>query len=192
MLLEQALDPKTDAPFGPMPRKRGENPAQALNPLDNTKMKIDFTKNEYRSLLDLLEIADWVMNAHSAWEESETKHYAALMQKIHALAEEMGCGDIIEYSKELGGYFATGAYEEEGNHRQFIDAFEEDFFWDELSYKLAVRDLAQQEGKEALEKMEFVERATKLTEFLSWYEEEFSENGLTNVQLVRERSNTVN
>nr|VFJ48255.1 MAG: hypothetical protein BECKDK2373B_GA0170837_10204 [Candidatus Kentron sp. DK]VFJ67890.1 MAG: hypothetical protein BECKDK2373C_GA0170839_11726 [Candidatus Kentron sp. DK] len=155
-------------------------------------MKIDFTKPEYRLLLDLLEMAEWVMNAHSAWEEGETRHYAALIQKIHAHAEEMGCGDIIEYSKELGGYFATGAYEEQGNHRQFIEAFEEDLFWDELSYKLAVRDLAQQEGEEALEKMEFVERATKLTEFLSWYEEEFSDNDLANVRVVRERSNTVN
>nr|VFJ52547.1 MAG: hypothetical protein BECKFM1743A_GA0114220_101044 [Candidatus Kentron sp. FM]VFJ70070.1 MAG: hypothetical protein BECKFM1743C_GA0114222_105415 [Candidatus Kentron sp. FM]VFK09523.1 MAG: hypothetical protein BECKFM1743B_GA0114221_101075 [Candidatus Kentron sp. FM] len=155
-------------------------------------MKIDITKQEYRLLLDLLEIAHWVLDAHSTWDKEETKPYTALIQKIYSHAKEMGCADIIVYDKKLAAYFPTREYEEDGEHRQFIEAFEEDSFWDELSHKLAFRDLIQQEGEVALERMDFMERATKLTEFLSWYEEEFSDNGLTNVRVVKERSNKVN
>lgn len=155
-------------------------------------MKIDITKQEYRVLIDILEMADWVMNAHAIWQKEETAIYSSLMQKIYAYAKEMGCGDIIYYDDNEGSYFTTKEYEEEGMQRQFIEAFEEDSFWDELSHRLAFRDLVQQEGEEAIERMDFMERATKLTEFLSWYEEEFNENGLGNVRLVRERSNKVN
>ncbi|MBT8419939.1 MAG: hypothetical protein KJO08_03665 [Gammaproteobacteria bacterium] len=155
-------------------------------------MKIDITKQEYRVLVDMLEMANWVMNAHATWDKEETGKYITLMQKLYAHAKDMGCGDIIGYDEKLDGYFAATDYEEDGSHRQFIEAFEEDSFWDELSHKLAFRDLIQQEGEEALEKMDFMERATKLTEFLSWYEEEFSDNGLANVRVVKEQSSKVN
>nr|VFJ93492.1 MAG: hypothetical protein BECKH772A_GA0070896_1005711 [Candidatus Kentron sp. H]VFJ94305.1 MAG: hypothetical protein BECKH772B_GA0070898_1005910 [Candidatus Kentron sp. H]VFK00933.1 MAG: hypothetical protein BECKH772C_GA0070978_1005511 [Candidatus Kentron sp. H] len=155
-------------------------------------MKIDITKKEYRSLVDLLEIANWVLNAHSDWDREEVGKYHALIQKIYAYAKEMECGDILEYSEKLAGYFATAQYEEKGAHRRFIDEFEEDSFWNELSHKLAFRDVIQQEGETALEEMNFMERATKLREFLSWYEEEFNDNGLANVRVVQERSNKVN
>ncbi len=75
---------------------------------------------------------------------------------------------------------------------RFIEEFEEDVFWDALANKLAWRDLVQQEGVEVVEKMEFVERGTKLMDLESWYQEEFTENGLTNVKVVKEKSSKVN
>jgi len=62
-------------------------------------MKINFTKKEYRSLIDLLDIANWVINAHRTGIGEEPKEYADLIQKIYSFSKEMGCEDIIEFNK---------------------------------------------------------------------------------------------
>lgn len=155
-------------------------------------MKINFTKREYRLLIDILEISEWVLNAHSNVEREDTKKYSELAQKIFSYAKEMGYEDLITYDSQLDGYFATREYEENGEQMRFIDEFEEDVFWDSLANKLAWRDLIQQEGQEVVEKMEFVERNTKMMELESWYQEELTENGLVNVKVVKEKSNKVN
>jgi len=155
-------------------------------------MKIDFTEQEYRLLMDLLEMSDWLLHAHFTEEREETEKYSALMQKIYACAEEMGCGNLVEYDDKLNSYFATSEYEESGEYMSFIEEFEEDAFWDGLSHKLAFRDLLDQEGEEAIENMDMVERAAKLLDLQSWYEEEFNENGLSNIRIVKARSDKVN
>lgn len=155
-------------------------------------MKINFTRKEYRLLIDILEISEWVLNAHSSVEREDTKKYSELIQKIFSYAKQMGYEDLIVYDKHLEGYYATREYEENGEQMRFIEEFEEDVFWDALANKLAWRDLVQQEGVEVVEKMEFVERGTKLMDLESWYQEEFTENGLTNVKVVKEKSSKVN
>ncbi len=155
-------------------------------------MKINFTKREYRLLIDILEISEWVLNAHSNVEREDTKKYSELMQKLYSYAKEMGYEDLIKYDRRLDGYFATREYEENGEQMRFIEEFEEDVFWDSLANKLAWRDLIQQEGEEVVEKMEFVERGTKMMELESWYQEELTENGLVNVKVVKEKTNKVN
>lgn len=155
-------------------------------------MKINFTKQEYRLLIDILELSDWILNAHSDVEREDTKKYSELFQKIYSYAKELGFENLISYSEQLDGYYATREYEENGEHMRFIEEFEEDTLWDSLANKLAWRDLVLQEGEEAVRKMQFAERSIKLMELESWYQEEFDENGLENVKVVKEKSNKIN
>jgi hypothetical protein len=50
-------------------------------------MKINFTKKEYRLLLDMVEIAEWVLNAHKSDPSDEIKKYSDLYQKILSYAK---------------------------------------------------------------------------------------------------------
>jgi hypothetical protein len=144
-------------------------------------MKINYTKKEYRLLLDMVEIAEWVLNAHKSDPSDEINIYSELYQKILSHAKEMGFENLITYDKDLGGYFATAEYEESG-HMRYIEEFEDDVFWDALPSRLAVRDLVKQVGEKKYEEMEFVERATKLVELESVYYDELEEHGIDNLR----------
>jgi hypothetical protein len=144
-------------------------------------MKINYTKKEYRLLLDMVEIAEWVLNAHKSDPSDEINIYSELYQKILSHAKEMGFENLITHDKDLGGYFATAEYEESG-HMRYIEEFEDDVFWDALPNRLAVRDLVKQVGEKKYEEMEFVERATKLVELESVYYDELEEHGIDNLR----------
>ena len=150
-------------------------------------MKIHFSKKEYRLLLDMIQIAGWVLNAHSVDKEDfkATEHYQALSQKIKAYAKEAGCEDLITFDKTLEQYFATYDYEMEGEYMEFVKAFEEDSFWEHLIQKLAERDFLDQTPESVGEKMSNEEVMIRLEEHRGPYEEEFSEYGIDNLQIVK-------
>jgi hypothetical protein len=68
----------------------------------------------------------------------------------------------------------------------FLDEYDDDTFWDELAYRLAERDAVQEAGGferyAELSPMERVERAGRFEEL---YADEFYENGLEHVRIVR-------
>jgi hypothetical protein len=103
-------------------------------------MKIHFTKKEYRALLDIIQIADWVMHAHDIQEKHETAYYRELFQKFYSFAKEMGFEDLIEFAKENGEYYPTRKFEDESMADPLIQSFENKSFWDNLIDRLAERD----------------------------------------------------
>ena len=144
-------------------------------------MKINFTNKEYRLLLDMVEIAEWVLNSHRTDPSDEIKKYSEIYQKVLSYAKEMGFENLITYDKNLGGYYATFEYEE-SEHMRYIEQFEDDVFWDALPNRLAMRDLVKQVGEKRYMEMEFEERAIKLVELESIYYKELNENGIDNLR----------
>lgn len=153
-------------------------------------MKINFTKKEYRLLVDLLEISEWVLNSHDTEDDPEKKKYSELIQKIYADSKAMDCEDILEYAPEQNQYYATLDYEENSAFRKYVDKFENNVFWDSLALDLSRRDFVQQEGYENIKNMGDEERMTKLFELKDWYDNEFADNGLDNVKVVKEKDNS--
>jgi len=146
-------------------------------------MKINITKKEYRVLLDMLTIADWIMHAHAIGKEEHHLEHEALKDKLLSYYKEMGAEDRIESSQELDGYYETNDYEEYVQDK-FIQPYEDEFFWDELIDRLGERDAINTVGIEQFSKMDFVERMRKLDEMKERYANEFEEQGLDNLQLV--------
>ena len=47
-------------------------------------MQIELSKEEYRNLIDMIQIAEWVMNAHKTEKDPSTEKYSKLEQRsIH-------------------------------------------------------------------------------------------------------------
>ncbi len=147
-------------------------------------MKINFTKKEYRRLLDILDIADWVMTAFDTKKSEEIKKYDAVHQKIFSFSKEMDCEDIIKHDETLGGYYPTYAYEE-SEHRKYIENYDEDVFWETLSRRLASRDLIETIGEKKYDALDPEERFLKLGELESFYEAEFEKNGIKNLKIEK-------
>ena len=144
-------------------------------------MKINFTKKEYRLLLDMVEIAEWVLSAHKSKPSDEVEKYSELYQKILSRAKEMGFENLIVYDKNLEEYLATAEYEE-SEHMRRIEEFEDDVFWDAVPHRLAVRDLVKQVGEKKYAEMEFEEKTLKLVELEYIYYKELEEHGIDNLR----------
>ncbi len=57
----------------------------------NCRMKkIHFTKSEYRILLDLIYITDWILHSHDPEDQSNTQEYSNLFSKINVLCQGHG------------------------------------------------------------------------------------------------------
>lgn len=135
-------------------------------------MKINFTKKEYRSLLDIIHIAYWVMYAHKVGDRKDTQEYEALFQKILSFADEMGCRDLVEYVKENGKYYPTQQFESETVARELIDEFQTENFWEELISRLARRDLLKEKQVSSVAELsddEWISGMTKAEE--KWVKE---------------------
>lgn len=135
-------------------------------------MKINFTKKQFKHLLDLVHLGEWTANSSR---ESDTliKEYEELYQYINSLAKDFGYEEIIQFDKKLNDYFPTQAYENE--LQPIIEVNDNEVFWNELSSRLATRDLAN----EKVVPRDADEQFKRLLEIEQRYEEEFVEHGLS-------------
>lgn len=147
-------------------------------------MQIDFTKVEYRDLLDMIYIADWVLNAHKMADDPRTKRYGKLEQKILSYAKEMGFEHLVMYEPKFEKYYPTSTFEDLSSAYNFIKEYDNDTFWEELMDRLAERDLIEQEGGLSnVLRLSVEERLEKQWRLEEKYAVEFEENGLDNVRI---------
>ncbi len=146
-------------------------------------MKIDITKKEYLTLLEILEIVDWVLHAHHTEERSETRKYREIEQKIFSYAKDIGFENLVSYDSQLKRYFSTRKFEDTSPGMDFVREFENDTFWNELVQRLVERDLIRQVGEERLLSMATHERFEKEEPLEQRYADEFYNNELENLTL---------
>lgn len=147
-------------------------------------MKIDFTNDEYRLLLDLLSIADWVMNSHKSEPDERVAPYEELQQKVFSHAAEGGFDHLISYDESLGGYFPTIEFENNSDDQIFIEEYDEDSFWEILAGRLAQRDLVDELGSEAFLETDPADRLTMEDKHAEKYLDEFEANGIMNLRII--------
>jgi hypothetical protein len=148
-------------------------------------MKIEITKEEYRVLLDVFHIADWVLHSHKMEEGMETEKYRNLEQKFFSYAQKMGFADLVEYDPEMKEYFPTREYDENNDVMQAIVEYDNETFWEELTERLAMRDLIVQEGKEKVMAMDDDERLVKTEKLREKYGTEFEQHGISRISIKK-------
>ena len=151
-------------------------------------MQIKFTKNELEKLLELLSIADWVLTSMDVEEDERKDDYLKLLQKLYHEAYENGLTKEIEYDEDAKDYFLSEDWEEETQVRDFIEEYEDASFWEELTFRLADRDIDRKmNGKPP---KNFEEHVAMFTKIQSKYEEEFEKNRLENLELISAKKDT--
>lgn len=147
---------------------------------------LELNKKEYQHLLQVLEMADWILNAHGHEEDKKIKPFTDLEQKVFALANDIDCGALIEYSEEHRQYLPTRAYEETSSAMPRIEEFENETFWDELIDRLAERDLLSELGKKAFLALPPSERMLKMDAGRERYSLEMEKHGIDRLGVVAE------
>lgn len=144
-------------------------------------MKIEFTKDEFKTLLDLVYAGNTLLNGMKK-DDDIIEDYCKLEQKVYSLAEEFGLNDLVEYDQGLKEYVPTRTYEESGIN-DHIDNYDDTVFWEELTLRLARKDalniLCDQEpdmSKEALRELQI--------RLEDEYEKKFSEGGFADLKFI--------
>lgn len=131
-------------------------------------MTIELTEKEFRRLLDLVYVGDWILN--SARGEDRFEDYDLLQEKLFALCPKVGMNTLAERWK--GHVFPSRAYEEGGIHEAIAD-YEDAVFFDILAEELARRDM-EGEGVDAGDESELMSRIEE-------YYSEFEQHGIDNL-----------
>lgn len=133
-------------------------------------MNIELTSKEYRLLLDMVYIGNWILN--STRTDDRIEDYDLLQEKLFAKAPANGMRSLVESWQ--GHIFPSRAYEGGGIHEAIAD-YEDAVFYDILAEELARRDLGLENSDP--------EDATELTNRMDEYMAEFEKNGLNTINI---------
>lgn len=144
---------------------------------------VELTRSQFRALLKAVYLGEHMANGFRIGEE-RLQEFSEIRHTLLALAEKLGFNDLVEYDEELKDHFPTKEFDEAMD--PFIEDFEEESFWEELSYRLAVRDLVREFGEKRLKKMSRLEYAHELFARQDKYAEEETTYGLDRLEIVRQ------
>ena len=99
-------------------------------------MQIELSKKEFRSLLDLVYIGNWVLNSTRG--DDRFAVYDDLESKLFGLCRDNGMGVLTE--KWEGSDVPSRAYAEGGIH-EAIAFYEDNIFYEILAEELSRRDM---------------------------------------------------
>ena len=128
-------------------------------------VNIELSDKEFRRLLDLVYIGNWILNSTRG--EDRFEDYDLLQEKFFKLAAKSGMKTLAEFY--MGHYFPSRAYEEGGIHEAIAD-YEDAVFFDILAEELARRDMLEENVNQ--------EDMNELTARMNDYMDEFERNGV--------------
>ena len=136
-------------------------------------MKIELTEQQFRYLLDLVYIGNWVMN--STREDDRIKEYDQVESLVfsHCLSHRMS--KLVELYR--GELIPSRAFADGGIH-EVIENYEDIMFYEILAEEMALRDM----NGEPLTQ----ENYGALMERIETYLSEFDRNGTNNISVDME------
>ena len=144
--------------------------------------EINFTlsKQNFQLVIQHVFIGNWILNSTKIDRDKEIDN---LLNTILSIGKNYNIMDGIDYNEDTNEYDLC--QEKEQEVMEFIEAYEDENFWEELIDKLATRDAIKKFGVEKLDKMEQYERMKKIWEEEEKYNNEFEEKGIQRLKIVK-------
>ena len=133
-------------------------------------MHIDLTKQEFRLLLDLAYIGNWVLNSTRG--DDRFQDYDNVESKLFGLCRGTGMDALAEPWN--GTVIPSKAYEE-GGIQQAIAYYEDNVFYQILAEELSLRDM----GYADITEENYDEAVSRMNRYMT----EFESSGLNNLVL---------
>ena len=131
-------------------------------------MQLELSKKEFRRLLDMVYIGNWILNSTRG--DDRFKDYDDVESLLFAKAREEGMGVLAEDWQ--GEVVPSRAFAEGGIHEAIME-YENNVFFDILAEDLARRDM----NDAPIDESNYAE----LTHRIEAYINEFEENGTDNI-----------
>ena len=147
-------------------------------------MELPFTKNELERLLELATLGEEMLNGHRPEGEASAPHGAAL-QKLYALADDERLGYLVAVDEKADILAPSEALLSRIDDE--VRDYDECVFWDELSIRLAERDVREELGAAVFDALPPDERRGKVDAAVRAYDLEFDRQGLKDLRLGRQK-----
>ena len=131
-------------------------------------MQIDLTAKEFRHLLDMVYIGNWILNSTRG--EDRFVDYDQVESKLFAQCREEGMGSLVE--KWHGEDVPSRAFADGGIHEAIMD-YEDTVFFEILAEELARRDMDYQ----PVSRENYDELVSRMDDYIA----EFEANGTDNL-----------
>ena len=133
-------------------------------------MNIELTELEFRRLLDIAYVGNWILNSIRG--EDRFFDYDYVESRLFSYCPSVNMNSLVEYSGDVAK--PSAAFENGGIHEAIAD-YEDSVFFEILAEELARRDMDFEPiGPENL---------NELTNRIDEYIEEFEQNGIDNISL---------
>ena len=133
-------------------------------------MQIDLSKKEFRRLLDMVYIGNWILNSTRG--DDRFADYDDLESKLFALCREQGMDTLVE--RYEGTDVPSRAFSDGGIHEAIMD-YEDTVFYEILAEELARRDLDYQ----PVSKENYDELVARMDDYIA----EFEAHGTDNISI---------
>ena len=140
-------------------------------------MTLPFDDNEQRKLVELAYLGEWLINAHHDPEHQDESARAAVQQ---LLAQVKGL-EGIDKDVETGDFYLDEAWTER-LYTAYIADYDDHVFWDELTERLAQRDLARNR-EVTIDEIDRDEDLAALKPLEEAYRHELEHHGIDHLEL---------
>jgi hypothetical protein len=147
-------------------------------------MLMNISKEEYRLLVEMIQVADYVMHSHDLEPSEETEDYRNFRKKVFSNYKKMGLESLFTFNEKHNDYIETEESLTDCRHMAILDNFVENEFWAQLAQRLAMRDLFEVEDEETVKSMGSDVLMEKLGEMGVKYDEEFEAHGLERIGII--------
>ena len=130
-------------------------------------MNIELTKKEFRRLLDMVYIGNWVLNSTRG--NDRFRDYDDVESKIFGLCKKCGMDSLTE--KWEGADIPSKLYADGGIHEAIMD-YEDTVFFEILAEELARRDMDYQ----PVSKENYDELVSRMDEYIAEFEAHGTDN----------------
>ena len=130
-------------------------------------MKLELTKKEFRRLLDLVYIGNWILNSTRG--DDRIKDYDRVESLLVLRAAQEGMPSLAEIYQ--GEIVPSRAFAEGGIHEAIMQ-YENDVFFDILAEDLARRDM----DDPPIDESNYSELASRIDAYISEFEEHGTDN----------------
>ena len=103
-------------------------------------MNLELTPEQYRKLIELAYLGEWVINSQHDPDFSDDAAASVLQRLLSAVP-----GDDVKQDAETGQYYMSAEWTDQIFDTYILD-YDDHVFWDELTERLAARDLARRRG----------------------------------------------
>jgi hypothetical protein len=139
-------------------------------------MELSLSVEQFRKLIELAYLGEWILNAHHI-DDHQDEDATQLFQQLLLSVDVEG----VETDAETGRKYLIADWDTMLQEQKISD-YDDHTFWEELTERLAERDLAKRTGQ----RVEDIDRDDDLLELKpieDRYRHEFEEHGLDRLQI---------
>lgn len=147
-------------------------------------MNIEISKKQFKYLVELVHIGNWVINSNNEPEYLDEK-YEEVAKLIYSHGPKANLEKYVTYSKHSQAWLPTDYLYMKSRASKLIEEYDDHNFWSQLAHNFALRDFHNNYSTEKIQKMSSKERFAKVYDLIDEYTNETNDHGIERFAIIK-------